>query len=533
MEVEPGLNVITGETGAGKSILIGALSMVLGERVGREIVREGESYCEVEAVFSESSGESRIGSFLKGLGIEPGELFIRRVFEIAGRSKCYINDRRVTLATIKDLGELLVDIHSQNQHQDILKPSRQTEILDDYISCGDILKETSGAWKEYESSVKEKEQLLERQEKTRLEAERLSFELNEIDAAELSPGIENEVEAEYRVLSNAEALCRGIGELYSLIYESEGSVTENLSSAVSLAGELAGIDASLKPLCESLNAALAESESTGELLRGRLDYDTETPGRLEEILELRDRISTLKRKYGGSVEEVLSYRDRIERQLREFEEFGDIIEKLEEETSAALKRYKKHSLKLFKKRSEGAEKLSGEVTGRLGRLGMEGAEFEAVVIKSDPGPSGGSRVQFLIKTNPGTSKMDLKRVASGGEVSRVMLAVKSALAGADDVPVLIFDEIDAGIGADTAEEVAEELRRLAGYHLVISVTHLPQIAGRADLHLSVRKSKSEGSTAAVIEKLDREGRVEELARMLGGKEKEMPLKHARRLIERK
>lgn len=533
LRLEPGFNVITGETGAGKSILINALSMVLGERVGRDIMRSGEESCEVQAVF-EPTYEEKVKRFMSEHGLESGELIIRRIFDPSGRSKCYINDRAVTLLTVKRLGDMLVDIHSQNQHQALLDTSRQMELLDDYAGSESLLEETAGNWKECARLLREKENLIERQKKTREETERLRHEIGEIDSLDLYPGIEDEIEEEYRILSNAEALYGGAAELYSVLYESDGSVSETLSSAQMKSVELSDIDPSLKSVEEALGRAVLEIESASELLRGRLqEEETESPDRLDELQRRKNHIGILKRKYGNDISEIMDYRGRIGRQIEEFDTFEQTLDELETKTEEAEKRYRESSLKLLKERKSAGGELQKEVNDRLRRLGMPFAEFSISIDPVKTGSTGGSYVRFLIKTNPGSPVMDLKKVASGGEVSRIMLAIKAALAGSDDVPVLIFDEIDAGIGGDTAESVAEELLRLARYHLIISVTHLPQIAGRADAHFKVEKKTVGGSTFTQIRNLEPEDRVRELARMLGGEDKEMPLRHARKLIEKK
>lgn len=530
MNLGEGMNVVTGETGAGKSILVGALSMVLGERVGREIVGENGDYCEVEAVFAPPYADG-IKDYLKKKGLGENELFLRRLFYKKGRSRCFINDRRVTVSTLNELGNTLVDIHSQNQHQRILKKNEQLKILDIYGHCEKERKDVRDAWMSYSELKSEKDALDKRSRQVNDEIERIQYELKEIDSLSLSPGIEEEVDSEYKKLKNARELTAGAGSLYSTLYEAEGSVSEILSHVSLEVQELAEIDKDLLPVYEAVSEAENQVEAAAEILReyGREEFSDE--GRLEELMNVRDRISSLKIKYSCGIEGVIERGNKLRGKVDDFENYDIRLKKLEEELESAFRQYEKAASALSGKREKAARSLSDKVNEKLDFLCMPGAFFEVRLEKKEPGPGGDEGAEFYIRTNPGGKMMKISKIASGGEVSRIMLAIKSALADADDIPVLVFDEIDAGIGATTARAVGKELKKLSEFHQVIAVTHLAQIAGKSDTHIKVKKETVGKKTVTRIEKLGREKRLREISRMYAGRQDEATLSHARRFME--
>ncbi|MBN2407822.1 MAG: DNA repair protein RecN [Elusimicrobia bacterium] len=515
MRIGSGFSVITGETGAGKSILIGALSMVLGESVGREVVRSGAEECEVEAEFSLGEHE-QIKQFLKVNDLGEDELILRRIFYLKGRSKCYINSHVVTLALLKELGNFLVDIHSQNQHQALLKESHQMKLLDRFSGSDALVGEAGTLWREYTGLRDEKQRMNEKKQGTEKEIERLRHEAAEIDSAGLREGLDEEVENEYKLLSNIEAVSSGVNEIYGTLYEKEGSVMEEMADTIRRLEDFTGYDSRLGGVKESVLKAQYELESACDSLRSykeELDYDQD---HFEEVLGLRRKIADLKLKYGGDIKDIMKYREELDKEIFSHDNYRQIMEKLDKDLAAGEKKLSQALTKLSGLRAKGARKLSKKVEEKLKSLGMGEAEFEVRLIPSGMGPAGKEDIRYYIMTNPGEARLELSRIASGGEISRVMLAVKASLADSDDIPILVFDEIDTGIGATIGGCVGAELDKLSGFHQVIAVTHLPQIAVKAGFHIKVDKEVSGNRTRTVIKELDGEGRAEEISRMFGG-----------------
>ncbi len=515
LEMGRGFNVITGETGAGKSILVGALSMVLGEWVGQEIVRSGSGMCEVEAAFSNDLG-IEIKEFLKEKELSESELILRRKFYSKGMSKCYINDHHITLSTLRELGNLLVDIHSQNQHQTLLKKKNQMKILDKFSESENILNEIQNLWNKFNKLKDEKVHKINAKKHTEKEIERLKFEISEIDSACLHDGIDDEVEKDYSILSNIGILNCGVEELYGMLYENDESVIEKLADSVKKLEELGIIDGKFKDIRDLIERGICEIESASESLRSYRDETDFDSSRLEEVLNLRNDIMNLKRKYGNDISTILEYRSFLEKKILEYENFDDIIKDLEIEIRNVNESLNSHASVVTEKRKKASLKLAKIVEKKLKTLGMEGAGFKVKLIPAELGPKGAEKVEFVISPNPGQPEMELSKIASGGEISRIMLAIKSALADCDNIPILVFDEIDTGIGATIAKPVGKEIKNLSKYHQIIVITHLPQIADFADVHIKVQKCVSDKITRTVIEKLGGENREKEITRMFSG-----------------
>ncbi|MFW6134964.1 MAG: DNA repair protein RecN [Elusimicrobiota bacterium] len=525
-------NVITGETGAGKSIMIGALSMVLGERVGREVVRSGKDMCEVEAVL-DYKGNREVVDFLHQKDLKDEELIIRRIFYAQGRSKCYVNDHHVTLSTLKELGNLIVDIHSQNQHQALLKRTKQRQLLDRFADNADLLNKISNEWIRFNQLNKRKEELVERRSKTEKEIDRIRHEISEINSAGLRKGLDQEIEKEYRILNNSEKISRGVSKIYSDIYEKEGSLIEQISNMTNIMEEIVNIDDNLREVKDSLDRANFEIEAVSEILRSYIEEMSFNQSRLEEVLELRNKIGELKRKYGNDIEDILGYRDELKESVDQFDDFEDNINEINNKVRQSEDRLEIMFDELTSRRKNMSEKFSSEVNNKLKKLGMADSEFRVELHSKEQGPTGKENIIFKIKTNPGQPEMELSKIASGGEVSRIMLAIKSSLAEADDIPVLVFDEIDSGIGATIAGNVGEELKELSLYHQLIVITHLPQIAGFADEHIKVEKKTEEKVTRTEIKKLDHNMRVSEIARMFGGKKDSISSQQAKEVLKKR
>ncbi len=531
LEMSKGFNAVTGETGAGKSILVGSLTMVLGEWVGREIVRSGSEACEVEASFNcEINGGLK--TFLEEKGLGADELILRRKFYSKGMSKCYVNDHHVTLATLKELGNYLVDIHSQNQHQTLLSKKNQREILDRFAGNKMILDEIGRLWKNLSDLEKEKTERLNSKNSTESEIERLKYEIFEIDSAGLYEGLDEEIEKDYRILNNYEKLNSGIDEIYSLLYENNESTYEGLCSSTEKLTELSEIDSRLKEMSVAIGKAVSEVEYACESLRSYKDEADFDISRLEEVMEVRNNILDLKRKYGDDIKIILDYRNGLEKKIADYDNFDGILDVMDIKIRDTGNELNKQAVELTKRRKKASEKLSVLVVNKLDKLGMKRADFKVRLVSCEIGPAGREKIEFHIKTNPGQPEMELAKIASGGEISRIMLAIKSALANYDNIPVLVFDEIDTGIGATIASSVGREIKNLAEFHQIIAITHLPQIAGYADMHFRVNKKISKEKTRTIIETLNNEERVKEISRMFGGEKNKTFDKHAREVLKK-
>ncbi|GBC95738.1 DNA repair protein RecN [bacterium HR16] len=533
LRFEPGLNVLTGETGAGKSILIDALSLALGERAEAEMLRAGAEHAQVTAVFDVSSS-SRLLERLQELGITPedGLLYLTRDLFAGGRSQARINGRPVPIATLKAVGDLLVDLHGQHQHQSLFNAGEQMRFLDEW--CGEkvlsLKAELSECVREMRALQRELSSLqADARERAHL-LDLYTFQKQEIEQAHLTHGEEEELLAEERRLAHAEKLFATAETAYELLTAGEPAAVDLLAQAVRALEEILPIDAELQPLVENLqNAMYAVQDASAELraYRDRVEFN---PERLNEVQDRLHLIRTLKRKYGDTIEAVLEY-------LREVTEKMERLqggEERAEELAAALRRTEERAqqlaTELSRLRREGARRFEQAVAQELSELAMPRARFEVKLTPKPLESDGVDAVEFLIAPNPGEPPRPLSKIASGGELSRVMLAIKGVLAGVEDVPTLVFDEIDIGIGGRTAGVVGEKLHSLSRQRQILCITHLPQIASRARLHLLIEKREAEGRTVTAVTPVEGDARVREIARMLGDTG-ESALRHAREMLE--
>ena len=533
LELGPGLSALSGETGAGKSIIVGALSLLLGERASSDRVRSGAERAMVEAVFDVSE-HPKLTAQVNDLGIEAedGLLILRREVAAAGRNRAWINESPTTARTVGDLGRSLVDLHGQHEHQTLLRKDTQRSILDAF---GDAEPDAIAVTEEFQGLSRAEAQLKELREHRQELASRvdfLRFQMSELDEANLQPGEEEELSEEGRRLENSEELLGEATRAHGELYATEGAVTEKLSALAQTLARLKEWDSSLEGPHKELQEAYHALTEVGRELSDYVGTVRHDPGRLEEVRSRLDVIHSLKRKYGPTSEEVVAARERVQGELSEIEDGG-----WDEDTLAADVERMRGSLlsaaaRLSKKRREAATRLEGEVEVLLPDLGLPAATFK---VQLDALPEvrshGAETVEFLVSINAGFAPSALSRVASGGELSRVMLTLKAILAQVDDVPTLVFDEIDAGIGGQVASLVAAKLTDVARYHQVFVVTHLPQLASRARSHLLVEKSDGEGLAASDVKGLSGDARVREIARMLGGDpESETSQDHARELL---
>lgn len=546
VEFGPGLNVFTGETGAGKSIVVDALNLALGERASTDLIRTGCQEAVVEAAF-ELNGRygQEAGRLLaeQGIDLNDGEdLIVRRVISASGKNKVYINGSLASLAGLSALGAGLADIHGQHEHQSLLSHERQMDLLDSFGGLVPFRDALSEGYYRLQKARKELSEL-ETGERDRAQREdMLRFQKNEIEAAMLKPGEDLELAQEQKVLTNSEKLAAISRAADEVLYSSDGSVMTGLKKAVTGLREIVAIDnrlSSALELCEAGKVQIEEAAREVSAYADQVEFD---PARLEQIGDRLDLMQKLKKKYGESIEEIVEFLGRATSELERMERSTEEIERLKKEVQAIKAGLTNQARELSAKRSAAARELEKKAESELGQLGMKKTTF-AVKISQEPGedtldghmlgPRGVDRVEFLISPNPGEEPKALAKTASGGELSRIMLALKTILAAGDSIPTLVFDEVDAGIGGAVAEEVGKKLKRVAAGRQVFCITHLPQIAGLAERHYGVAKSVKKDRTSTEVRLLERKDRVDEIARMLGGKTiTEATLKHAEEMIAR-
>ncbi len=533
MDFRSGFNALTGETGAGKSILIGALELVLGSRASGEVLREGADRATIEAVFRVPRPSPRLKHLLKGNEIDAtdGEVLLSRVMTADGRSRGYVCGRLMPFAVLSEIGDELVDLHGQHEHQSLLRPDRQLELLDAFAST----EEDAAAMAERVESLRAMDRelaALETDDRERLrQIEFFRFEVNEIDAAALTAGEEEDVRGRVKLITNAETVFTLANRVYALLYENEGQTAIDLiDAAVRELEELAGFDERYRALATQLTDIRAGVESVANETRAHvngLEFDAQELDRLNARLAL---LRDLKRKYGATVEEILAHRDQAAAHITAYEQRDERLAALRGKRDALHAETQSAAAALSRKRAAAAQRLNKKITETLQELGMKGGSFEACIERVPLCAQGVDRVEFLLAANPGERLKPLRQVASGGEISRIMLALKAVFAGADRIPTLVFDEIDAGVGGAMARKVADKIGELARSHQVICITHIPQIAALARTHFRVAKETKQKRTTSSVVEVSGEARVAELARLLDGTMSDVSLEHARALL---
>jgi len=546
LPLAPGLNVLTGETGAGKSILVDAILLVVGARAQPDLIRSGEECAVVEALF-EVATSGPVAALLDECGhrLEDGQLVIKRELTRSGRHRVFVNDSAATVGLLERLGDLLVELHGQHEHQRLMEPARQLELLDRFADCL-AQRERVGAlarrWEDERAALARlREELMESGRQEDLHR----FQLSEIDAVRLRDGEEDELRAERSRLQHAEQILRGLQEVMALLHEDDHSAAVRLSRAVTLLRGLSRLDLLALDAVEGLEGALAQVEDVVAQVRALRDRAVADPDRLAEIESRLDAIAKLKRKYGETEAAVLGYRQEIVAALTRIESQDVLLAGRERDVEALARAAAAEAVKLSEARERAAQRLERLIQAEVRGLGMADCRFRVSLHREPAGAadlvcgSGGWRLglrgaetaEFLLSTNPGEDLRPLAKVISGGELSRTMLAVKTILAAADETPTLVFDEVDAGIGGRVADVVGRRLRTTAAGRQVLCVTHLAPIAAHATHHLVVEKRVSRGSTRTSVRALDEAARVEELARMLGGERvTDTSRRHARELL---
>ncbi len=535
LELQAGCNVITGETGAGKSVILGALNLVLGERADRTLIRSGEESCSVEAVFDIKKLRAPIKDFLEENGLEPCEehqLVLKRSFTNAGTNRQFINGSPTTLATLGNIGEWLVDMHGPHDHQSLLHPARQLLILDAFGGLEAEREAFGGLIRRRNALDGEKAALVVDEKTYSQQLDLLRFQVQEISAARLQPEEEQSVEEEFNRASNAARLLQLSQAALDALSENENSLLSQSGVLGRLLSELQRVDAGAGELLEYHGQAtetLRELQTALSRYGDKVEVD---PARLAELEERLDLIHSLKRKYGASVVEILAFGEESAEKLRALESrdvelarLNGALEKLDGEIAAAGK-------KLSAARKKVVPQLARAAARQLEDLGFKQSKLDVAVNSAvAPQVSGVDVVEFQFSPNPGEPARPLRAIASSGEMARVMLALKTVLAAQDEIPVLVFDEVDANVGGETANAVGEKMKQIAAKRQVLCITHLPQVASPADAHYVVTKQVNGGRTISEIHLLDRKARVTELARMLGG-QSDAARKHAEAMLKR-
>jgi len=535
VEFGKGLNIITGETGAGKSILIDAMSLLLGERASTEVVRKGAQKSFVEGIFDVEHNK-KVKSLLEENEIEyQPELIIRREISLKGSNRCFVNDSPVSLNIVKELGDFLVDLHGQHEHQSLLRTETHIEFIDEYANNYKLLEDYKTVYNELISRQNEL-RVLRSKEKSLIEKKEIyGFQIKEIDNLNPLPDEDESISSELNILENSEKLLKLTDDIYNKLYDDEPSVIDLLGETKHKLNQLTGIDKTFlesEGECDSALAIIKELANSLRNYKSRIEVD---PKEVEEKRERLGSINLLKKKYGGSIQKLIEHREKIGKEFELADNFSAAINSLEKEILGLRKSVGEAAEKLSASRNKYAVKVENEVKKVLAQLGIPDAIFKVTIKQNETGrndnysvtlknknyictETGIDEVEFYISTNAGEDAKPLTKVASGGEVSRIMLSLKTILAKSDKLTLLIFDEIDTGVSGRIAQKVGTALKDLASFHQIISITHLPQIAGMANNHFAVEKKQVDNRAVSSIKKLSDNERINEVAKLISGEE---------------
>ncbi len=519
-QIGPGFVAITGETGAGKSIIIGALQLLLGERADKSLIRTGADLCTVEAVFS-GSDLPKLNPQLAEAGVElcEDDLILKRTLSSAGTNRQFINGSPTTLSVLKNLGDELVDLHGPHDHQSLLSPETQLRLLDSFARAEQQLEEYRKHYRQLQTLLSEHATLNTAETAREQELDLLRHQVTEIESAKLvADDEEQEIEKRYKLASNSKRLIELASAVANKLAEADDSVLSQLAETQRLLRELEKIDSSIAQFSSAHASAVVELSEIARTLAAyaeKLDLDPEQLAALEQRVSL---FETFKRKYGGSIAEVIAFGERAAERMRKIEGRDAELERLTKEIENVRTQMNRAGEALRKSRIKAAPKLSENIRRNLRDLGFRQSEFEAKLsVLEEPRPSGFDSVELLFSPNPGEPLKPLRAIASSGEISRLMLAIKSALAAHDAIPLLVFDEIDTNVGGEIAHAVGAKMQMLGRDHQVICITHLPQVAATASSHFVVTKDVTRGRTFSNLHEVAGKARQEEIARMLGGK----------------
>ena len=532
---QPKMTVLTGETGAGKSIIIDALGLLAGGRGSTEFIRKGEKKAVIQGLFT-LPREANTYNILEEYGIdsEDGQIILQRDLYRGGRNICRINGMMVNLATLRKVGETLIDIHGQNEHQELMKPENHIDLLDEYD------KKTSELRNQYQVVYQNYRKLKLSMEKKEADekawAQRLdmlNFQVKEIGEAGLKINEEDELVEEKNKLDNFQAIHDALELSYQILSGEKIDVVGNLGNAMNELSDVSDLSENLQEINTKISDAFYSLEDVARDISDELDSMEWNGERLNEIEERLELIHQLKRKYGDTIEDILHYHIRIVKELREMENAEQNSEKQERQLSEVLEKVKELAIKLSKQRKKSAKKLEKMIHEQLSALYMDKAVFEVKFLNNSKLYSKGiDKVEFYIQTNPGEEMGPLAKIASGGELSRIMLALKTIFSQKMGVTSIIFDEVDTGVSGRVAQAIAEKISQISNNSQVLCITHLPQVAAIADNHYYISKSVNDGRTETSLEELDEKQKIREIARMLSGSEiTELTLKHAEELIK--
>jgi len=536
LELDGGMTVLTGETGAGKSILVDALGLVLGDRADASAVRHGADRAEITAAF-DLSDRQEVARWLSEQDMDAdGECVVRRIISGEGRSKAYVNGCPVTLPVLRALGEMLVEIHGQHEHQTLTRRPVQRQLLDTYGGHQRELGAVAGAFADWESTRVRLERLREANDSRDDRLDLLRYQVRELEGLGLEPGEAAALAAEHLRLSNVERLATAAGEAFQLVYDDEsGSAQQRLARALQVLESITDVDPGLAGAARMIEEAeIQVTEAADDLRRYLSDLEVD-PGRQEFVANRLASIRELSRKHGVDPDALEGKLDLLRAELGELEDTGEALDGLEKAVAAAEKAYRSAAKVLSGARRKAAQRLSEEITAAMHQLGMPGGRFLVDLASPDPdrfSVHGADTIEFLVTANPGQPPAPLSKVASGGELSRISLAIQVIATRAAERPCLVFDEVDAGVGGGVAEIVGRRLRELGRGQQVLCVTHLPQVASQSHHHIRVAKLTDGKRTRTTLARLGDDERVEELARMLGGVEiTDTSRRHAREMIE--
>jgi DNA repair protein RecN (Recombination protein N) len=548
VDFSKGLNIITGETGAGKSILIDAMGLLLGDRASLQIIRKGANKSIVEGVFDVSKNEN-VKQFLLKNDIDYfDELIVRREVSIQGSNRCFLNDTPTPLTLLNDIGNMLVDLHGQHEHQSLLRNVTHIDFLDEFAELSSLLADYKEEHSKLSGIAKELFVMKNKENSLLEEREAFEFQIKEIDSIAPQPNEEVTIKDELNILENAEKLLLLTGDIYDIAYENENSVQDNLVNIENSLRELALIDNSFVGVSHEIESAIAIINDVSDFVRGYRSTIENDPDKLNEIRERLGALNLLKKRYGGTVAKVIEHRETIGREYELTSNYKERIIGLENELEIARKSTGEIAKKISNERKRIALDIKGEVVKELIELGISDSDFETNITNNLANDSsanfilvddkkykfnskGFDEVEFVISTNLGEDLKPLSKVASGGEISRIMLALKSVLAKNDKLPLLIFDEIDTGVSGRIAQKVGEALKSLSAIHQIIAITHLPQIASLSDEHFNVEKNQIGSRVVSSIIKLNNDEKINEVAKLLSGEDiTDAALKSAKELM---
>jgi DNA repair protein RecN (Recombination protein N) len=544
IKFDEGLNVFTGTTGVGKSLILGALNFLLGSRVTNDIVRTGKKDVSVSGLFFIKSDQIRrcIKEYIDEID-DAEEIILQRNLDQKGRNRCKLNNKPITVSLLKEIGDILVNIHGQHEHESLTNPQQQLSILDSFGKLNDLRAEYSGIY----SNALEKEKLLDslndRHGERKQQIDLYNYEINEIESCRLQPKEDERLEAERYILANSEKIQNALSLCSNNLYESDNSIIDGLKEISNELSKIMDIDKGFENTLDVCNQTIYQLEDIAGILRNdveKYDYD---PGQLEQIEERVETIRSLKRKYGNSIEDILSNCEIAKVKLEQLLKENEDIETVEIELKQLKKAVVNAGNELTQHRKKTGKKLSTLIKKELIDLGFANGRFDINVSTLDNTDSGQTElegasctgfnsVEFMFSSNPGEELKPLRKIASGGEISRIMLALKRHLALADQTPVLVFDEIDANIGGRMGRVIGEKLKLVAQSHQVVCITHLPQIASYAEQHFKVDKTVKNNKTFVAIDMLSTKERLEEIAEMIRGTEKtDVTRKQAKEMLD--